>query len=132
MALFTILSIDGGGIRGIIPAMILAEIERRTGCRTAQLFDLIAGTSTGGVLALGLTVPDEKRKRPKYKASQLVSFYEEDGKEVFHSFWQNVVSLHGLIDEKISLRPSREGVAEVPRHGDEAEPGSHRSPDHQL
>jgi predicted acylesterase/phospholipase RssA len=100
MALFTILSIDGGGIRGIIPAMILAEIERRTGCRTAELFDLIAGTSTGGVLALGLTVPHEKSKRPKYKASQLVSFYEVDGKEVFHSFWQNVVSLHGLIDEK--------------------------------
>jgi uncharacterized protein len=100
MALSTILSIDGGGIRGIIPAMILAEIERRTGCRTAQLFDLIAGTSTGGVLALGLTMPDEKRKRPKYKASQLVSFYEEDGKEVFHSFWHNVVSLHGLVDEK--------------------------------
>ena len=100
MALFTILSIDGGGIRGIIPAMILAEIERRTGCRTADLFDLIAGTSTGGVLALGLTVPHEKGKRSKYKASQMVAFYEEDGKEVFHSFWHNVVSLHGLIDEK--------------------------------
>jgi len=100
MALFTILSIDGGGIRGIIPAMILAEIERRTGCRTAELFDLIAGSSTGGILALGLTVPQEKGKRPKYKASQLVSFYEKDGKEVFHSFWHDVVSLHGLIDER--------------------------------
>jgi uncharacterized protein len=101
MALFTILSIDGGGIRGIIPAMILTEIERRTGRRIADLFDLIAGTSTGGVLALGLTIPhDDKSKRPKYRASQLVSFYEDDGKEVFHSFWQNIVSLHGLVDEK--------------------------------
>ena len=134
MALFTILSIDGGGIRGIIPAMIIAEIERRTGCRTAELFDLIAGTSTGGVLALGLTVPHEKGNRPKYKASQLVSFYEEDGKEVFHSFWQNVVSLHGLIDEKYPLRPiSGAGCCRstlVPRR--EAEPGGHRRPDHQL
>jgi patatin-like phospholipase/acyl hydrolase len=101
MPLFTILSIDGGGIRGIIPAMILAEIERRTGYRIAQMFDLIAGTSTGGVLALGLTLPQNAEiKRPKFKASQLVSFYEEDGREVFHSFWQNVTSLHGLLDEK--------------------------------
>ncbi len=47
MSLFTILSIDGGGIRGIIPAMVLADIERRTGRRIAELFDLIAGTSRG-------------------------------------------------------------------------------------
>ena len=101
MPLFTILSIDGGGIRGIIPAMILAEIERRTGHRIAQMFDLIAGTSTGGVLALGLTIPQSTDvERPKFRASQLVSFYEKDGKEVFHSFWQNIASLHGLLEEK--------------------------------
>ena len=52
-----ILAIDGGGIRGMIPAIVLAEIERRTGRRTAELFDLIAGTSTGGILACGLTRP---------------------------------------------------------------------------
>jgi patatin-like phospholipase/acyl hydrolase len=51
---FKVLSIDGGGIRGIIPAMILAEIEDRTGKPIAEMFDLIAGTSTGGILALGL------------------------------------------------------------------------------
>jgi patatin-like phospholipase/acyl hydrolase len=67
---FSILSIDGGGIRGIIPAMILAEIEQRTGRRIAELFDLIAGTSTGGILTLGLTVPhQQKRNKPRYEAS---------------------------------------------------------------
>ena len=106
MPLFSILSIDGGGIRGIIPAMILAEIERRTGRRIAEMFDLIAGTSTGGILALGLTVPHEqKRNKPRYRASQLVSFYEEDGKEIFHSFWQDVVSLHGLMEERYPSEP---------------------------
>src|SRR5271169_5412336 len=106
MALFTILSIDGGGIRGIIPAMILADIERRTGRRIAEMFDMIAGTSTGGILALGLTVPQEQKgKRPKYEASQLVSFYEADGKEIFHSFWRNVVSLHGLMEERYPAEP---------------------------
>jgi patatin-like phospholipase/acyl hydrolase len=57
MAVCTILSIDGGGIRGVIPAKLLAEIERRTGKRIAELFDFIAGTSTGGILAVGLTQP---------------------------------------------------------------------------
>ncbi len=106
MSLYNILSIDGGGIRGIIPAMILAEIERRTGRRIAEMFDLIAGTSTGGILALGLTVPQEKTgDRPRYEASQLVSFYEEDGKEIFRSFWREVVSLHGLMEERYPSEP---------------------------
>ena len=97
---YTILSIDGGGIRGIIPAIILTEIERRTGCRIAQMFDLIAGTSTGGILALGLSVPHAEEDRPKFEAKELVSFYEEDGVNVFHSFWKNVSSIYGLINER--------------------------------
>ena len=110
MSLFTILSIDGGGIRGIIPAMVLADIERRTGRRISELFDLIAGTSTGGVLAMGLSVPEEPTgKRPRFEASQLVSFYEEDGKEIFRSFWRDVVSLHGLMEERYRSEPI-EGV----------------------
>src|SRR6266481_2348188 len=53
---FRILSIDGGGIRGIFPAAILAELERRYagGDSIASRFDLVAGTSTGGILGLGL------------------------------------------------------------------------------
>ena len=49
-----VLALDGGGIRGIIPAMVLAHVEEQTGRATAELFDVIAGTSTGGILALGL------------------------------------------------------------------------------
>ena len=61
-----VLSIDGGGIRGIIPAMILAKIEEKTGENISCLFDLIVGTSTGGILALGLTQKGtpEKPLRP--------------------------------------------------------------------
>ena len=60
-----ILSIDGGGIRGLLPVMVLAELERRTDKPIADMFDFIAGTSTGALLALGLTVPDEAG-RPRY------------------------------------------------------------------
>ena len=51
------LAIDGGGIRGLIPALVLAEIERRTGRAMATMVDLIAGTSTGGIIACGLAMP---------------------------------------------------------------------------
>src|ERR1700712_6058604 len=57
-----ILSIDGGGIRGILPGMVLAKIEELTGKPVAELFDVIAGTSTGGILACGLTAPGAQGK----------------------------------------------------------------------
>src|SRR5579859_6656079 len=49
-----ILAIDGGGIRGIIPAVILTVIQKRLGTDLWRSFDLIAGTSTGGIIALGI------------------------------------------------------------------------------
>jgi uncharacterized protein len=79
---FKVLSIDGGGLRGIIPAMVLAEIEERTGRPIAETFDLIAGTSTGGILALGLTMPGDGGK-PRYTAKELIRIYEEQGARIF-------------------------------------------------
>ena len=52
-----ILSIDGGGVRGIIPVIWLTHLEKRSGKRAADLFDLIVGTSVGGMIALALTCP---------------------------------------------------------------------------
>jgi predicted acylesterase/phospholipase RssA len=100
-----LLSIDGGGIRGIIPAMILAEIEQRTNKPAATLFDLMAGTSTGGIisLALSLGVGDG---RPKYKALDLVDMYMNRGGEIFsRSFWHGVSSVAGLKEEKYPQEP---------------------------
>jgi uncharacterized protein len=78
----SILSIDGGGIRGLIPAMVLAEIEKSTQIPIAKLFDVIAGTSTGGILACGLCVPDAEGK-PKFSASTLVDLYLHEGGRIF-------------------------------------------------
>jgi uncharacterized protein len=90
-----VLSIDGGGIRGIIPALVLAEVERRSGRRTFELFDLIAGTSTGGILACALCAPDP------LPAEQLVAIYEEEGPRIFdRSLGQRIRSAEGLLDEK--------------------------------
>ena len=77
-----VLSIDGGGIRGIIPAVVLAHIEAETGKSICELFDLIAGTSTGGILALALTLRGEDGA-PRYSAKELVSLYVDHGREIF-------------------------------------------------
>lgn len=95
-----ILSIDGGGIRGILPAMLLAWLERRTGQPVSQLFDLVAGTSTGGILALGLTRPDANG-RPAFSAEEMASFYESAGQHIFsRSLWHKLRSLGAIGDQK--------------------------------
>jgi len=77
-----ILSIDGGGIRGLIPAVVLDRIEQRTSRPIAELFDVIAGTSTGGILALGLTCAGEDG-RPRYNAADLAELYINEGSTIF-------------------------------------------------
>jgi patatin-like phospholipase/acyl hydrolase len=95
-----ILAIDGGGIRGLIPAVVLADLERRTGRRTAELFDLIAGTSTGGILACGLTRPGADGA-PAFTAADLIGLYESEGPEIFHrSLLKRIVSAGGYADER--------------------------------
>jgi patatin-like phospholipase/acyl hydrolase len=95
-----VLCIDGGGIRGLIPARVLQEIERRTGRRTAEMVDLIAGTSTGGLLACGLTRPGPGG-RPMYAAAQLAETYVTDGPRIFsRSLGKKISSAGGLTDEK--------------------------------
>lgn len=95
-----VLSIDGGGIRGLIPAMVIAEIERRTDRSAYQLFDLIAGTSTGGILAMGLVAPGPEGK-PAYAGVDGVALYEEFGPTIFHRSKRDIVhSLGGVLHER--------------------------------
>ena len=77
-----ILSIDGGGMRGLIPVRVLEELERLSGRQVHELFDLIAGTSTGAILALGLTRSDPSLQRPMM-AAELADIYTERGAEIF-------------------------------------------------
>ena len=78
---FRILSIDGGGIKGILPAAILVECERRflKGGSSANYFDMIAGTSTGGIIALGLGAG--------MRADEVLQIYLQHGGEIFPKPW---------------------------------------------
>lgn len=92
-----VLAIDGGGIRGVIPAVVLAELERRAERPIAELFDMIAGTSTGGILAAALTVPGADG-RPRLTAAQVAARYERLGPRVFsRSAGRRIRSLDGLV-----------------------------------
>lgn len=79
-----VLSIDGGGIRGVIPCAILAEIERLTGKPASTLFDLMAGTSTGGIIACMLNISDPNDpSKPKFSAADVGQMYERYGSKIF-------------------------------------------------
>ncbi|KAJ8625117.1 hypothetical protein MRB53_033647 [Persea americana] len=86
--LINILSIDGGGIRGIIPATILSFLESQLqeldgeDARIADYFDVIAGTSTGGLVTAMLTAPNEQN-RPLFAAKDITAFYVEHGPKIF-------------------------------------------------
>jgi patatin-like phospholipase/acyl hydrolase len=100
MARFRMLSIDGGGIRGLIPAILLDKLESVTGKTVPELFDVVAGTSTGGILALALTMPDEQRPgRPKFRAADIVDLYKERGAKIFAKpkFWAKLDSVVGRL-----------------------------------
>lgn len=77
-----ILSLDGGGLRGLIPLLILKRIEEMTGKKIHELFDLIAGTSTGGIIAAGLTATRDG-KAPALDVDRLIELYTTKGDIIF-------------------------------------------------
>ncbi|XP_025651203.2 patatin-like protein 2, partial [Arachis hypogaea] len=89
--LLTVLSIDGGGIKGLIPAVVLqfleGELKKLDGeqARIADYFDVVAGTSTGGLIAAMLGAPDANanNSRPKYNTDDIKNFYIDDGPKIF-------------------------------------------------
>lgn len=79
-----ILSLDGGGIRGVIAATVLEQLSTQLGAQISDLFDLFAGTSTGGIIALGLTTPKEYGyDKPAHEAKDVLNLYLEKGNDIF-------------------------------------------------
>ena len=94
------LAIDGGGIRGLIPALVLAEIERRTGRRMATMVDVIAGTSTGAIIACALARPNPMA------ADRIAEVYTVDGPKIFdRSLLKTITSADGYVDELYDAKP---------------------------
>ena len=100
MSTYKILSLDGGGIRGLITSIMLERLEVRNPDFLSQV-DLIAGTSTGGLLALGLA--------SGLSPTQTRSMYEDKGHIVFKdSLLGNILDAGNLIGAAYPLRPLRD------------------------
>jgi len=85
-----ILSIDGGGLRGVLPLWVLQAIENYTQKKIFDCFDFFAGSSTGGIISAGLTIPQTlshanniTKRVPKLGVEEIIGLYQEKGKEIF-------------------------------------------------
>lgn len=87
---FKILSIDGGGIKGLYSASILNKFEQTYNCKTSDHFDMICGTSTGGLIALALSL--------KIPAKEICDFYEKKGEIIFPKHKKRKIPFFGTID----------------------------------
>lgn len=102
-----ILSIDGGGIKGIVPAVVLLHLEKllkqlskNQNSRIHDYFDLFSGASTGAIIIAGLLSPD-KNNRPKYSPEEILDLYLENGHIIFNSsFFQEIKSVSGIVNVK--------------------------------
>ncbi|XP_040369835.1 patatin-like protein 3 isoform X3 [Rosa chinensis] len=110
--LITVLSIDGGGIRGIIPGVLLtyleSQLQERDGedARLADYFDVIAGTSTGGLITAMLAAPDENN-RPLFAAKDIVPFYLDNCPKIFPQSRGLCASVTDLV--KVLIGPKYDG-----------------------
>jgi predicted acylesterase/phospholipase RssA len=109
---YNILTLDGGGIRGVIPARVLEALVDCLGRPVCEVFDLVAGTSTGGILALGLTKPGADGG-PAYSANDMLELYMRDGPAIFpHSIELEVKTLHGLAHARYPAKPLEQLLGE--------------------
>src|SRR6266478_418870 len=99
-----VLCIDGGGIKGVFPASFLSTIEESLGTSVADYFDLIVGTSTGGIIALGLGLG--------LSASNLLRFYEERGPAIFNGNGQ-MGRIRQLFRAKYNSQPLKQALSEA-------------------
>jgi hypothetical protein len=118
-ARFRILSVDGGGMRGLVPALVLRELEKRLEAITGEerplsdYFHLFAGTSTGGLISLGLTARDpDAPDRPSMNGKRLVELYSVRGPKIFPPRFRLLRQLRGFVMPKFSNRGLRRAVEE--------------------
>lgn len=120
-----ILTVDGGGIRGLMPALILQSLETRIAARCAErgtvprplheYFDLMGGTSTGGIIVAGLSAPGARPGQAACTPADLVGIYADHGREIFPARWfKTIRGLFGPIYSPAPLeRLLRERLGEA-------------------
>ncbi|MFF9058767.1 CBASS cGAMP-activated phospholipase [Streptomyces sp. NPDC014882] len=101
---FQILALNGGGFRGMFSAAVLTRLEEDLGTRIVDHFDLIAGTSTGGIIALGLGLGLSPR--------EILTFYTEHGPRIFRDR-SRMRGIRHLVRAKYGSEPLKAALTEV-------------------
>lgn len=101
-----ILSISGGGIKGIAELVVLAEIEEYTGKPISKLFNVITGTSVGGLIATLLTIPKEEGStKLLFSAKQALELFENTAADIFPQKWYFNGPIGNIFSHKYSQKP---------------------------
>lgn len=102
----TVLSIDGGGIRGLIPAYGLTKIEEQIGKNSNKIFDVAIGTSAGAIIAAGIACG--------ISAERILDLFSTHSKEIFYSStWRKIRTLNGLLGARYSSKKFRTILTEI-------------------
>ncbi len=104
-----ILVIDGGGIDGIMPLVLLNYLEEKTGKPISDLFDFFTGTSTGSIIVSTLNMPDQHGK-PKYTAKEILDLYRTVSKKVLNASWlRRIFTIRGYVAPHLSIQTLHQG-----------------------
>lgn len=107
----TMLSVDGGGMAGIIPLQVLAYLEKKTGKPVSELFNVVAGTSTGAIIAASLTQPNAEGK-PLNSAQSASDAYQKLGRDLFvSSFWYKLFTVKGIYGPFYDIERVDKGIS---------------------
>jgi patatin-like phospholipase/acyl hydrolase len=102
-----ILSLSGGGVKGIAELVVLAEIEERTGKSISELFPIITGTSVGGLIGALLTIPKEQGSNiAKYSAKDALKIFTDAAPKIFEHHWYD--GIKQIFTHKHSQGPLKE------------------------
>lgn len=107
---FRILSLDGGGIRGLYSAQILKNLQDKCGVDFYNDFDLIVGTSTGSILAGAIV--------KKIDLEKVISLYKNEGKNIFKKRWYARLGLFGSKYDPVTLKEQLKSIFENTVLGD--------------
>ena len=126
-----VLSIDGGGVRGIIPAMVLEHIEKETGKPVCDLFDLIVGTSAGGLVAAASSSRTRSTQTSHNTARQIAWSSSSRGRPHLPALAIIVAQGYAIRSSQVFIEKSRKGTRRVFRRRPAKEHAQERG-DHEL
>jgi uncharacterized protein len=108
-----ILIVDGGGVDGIMPLVLLKYLEEKTNKPTSELFDFFTGTSTGSIIVSLLNIPNATGQS-RYSANEVLSLYTTVSKKVLTPSWiRRIFTINGLFSPHLSIKLLHKGFTEI-------------------